>query len=73
MINICDNNNNIYMIYIKQIYNSIEVYMYVIMYSLVKVGKKIFENKKKKQTNFCPNRLLQALNNCTSNGLCLTL
>lgn len=34
------------MIYIKQIYNSIEVYVYVIMYSLVKVGKKI-ENKKK--------------------------
>lgn len=61
------------MIYITQIYNSIEVYMYVIMYSLVKVGKKIFENKKKKQTNICPIRLLQALNNCTSNGLCLTL
>lgn len=47
MINICDNNNNIYMIYIKQIYNSIEVYMYVIMYSLVKVGKKIRKQKKK--------------------------
>lgn len=43
------------------------------MYSLVKVGKKILENKKKKQTNICPIRLLQALNNCTSNGLCLTL
>lgn len=48
MINICDNNNNIYMIYITQIYNSIEVYMYVIMYSLVKVGKKIRKQKKNK-------------------------
>lgn len=37
------------MIYITQIYNSIKVYMYVIMYSLVKVEKHIRKQKKKKQ------------------------
>lgn len=35
------------MIYITQIYNSIKVYMYVIMYSLVKVEKHIRKQKKK--------------------------
>lgn len=59
------------MIYITQIYNSLKVYMYVIMYFRYKL-KNIFANKKKKETNFCPIRLLQALNTCTSNGLCLT-
>lgn len=52
MINICDNNNNIYMIYITQIYNSVEVYMYVIMYSLVKVGKKYSKTKRKNKQIF---------------------
>lgn len=52
MINICDNNNNIYMIYITQIYNSVEVYMYVIMYSLVKVGKKNIRKQKENKQIF---------------------
>lgn len=57
MINICDNNNNIYMIYITQIYNSVEVYMYVIMYSLVKVGKKNIRKQKEKTNKYLSNSL----------------
>lgn len=45
------------MIYIKQIYNSIEVYMYVIMYSLVKVGKKNIRKQKEKTNKYLSNSL----------------